>query len=63
MIFRETGECFSTYFYNNNGCIHHYMRKPNLACFYFQKALTENETGLNNLPKPDPSMILLIFSN
>ena len=43
------------------------MRKPNLACFYFQKALYENEAALNSLPKPDPSMIpinyLELFNN
>lgn len=41
-------------FYNNNACIHHYMGKPNLACFYLQKALQENEVAARSQPKPDP---------
>jgi len=32
-------EACASVFYNNLGCIHFMMRKPNLATFYFQKAL------------------------
>lgn len=51
----EAGEVPPVLFYNNNGCIHHYMGKPNLACFYLQKALQENENALKNLPKVYPA--------
>ncbi|GFT71808.1 CCR4-NOT transcription complex subunit 10 [Nephila pilipes] len=41
--FRETGDCLPAIFYNNVGCIHFYMGKPNLGHFYTKKALTEFE--------------------
>ncbi|XP_067004724.1 CCR4-NOT transcription complex subunit 10 [Anabrus simplex] len=53
--FKDTGECPAVLFYNNNGCIHHYMGKPNLACFYIQKALQENDSAMKSLPKAEPS--------
>ena len=34
-------------------CIHHYLRKPNLACFYLQKAIKENEEAIKSFPKPE----------
>jgi CCR4-NOT transcription complex subunit 10 len=40
-------------YYNNMGCIHHYMGKPHLACYYLQKALQENETAMKSLPKAE----------
>ncbi|XP_049815673.1 CCR4-NOT transcription complex subunit 10 [Schistocerca nitens] len=54
LAFKDCGESTSVLFYNNNGCIHHYMGKPNLACFYMQKAFQENENALNSLSKPEP---------
>jgi hypothetical protein len=38
------------------GCIHHYMSKPHLACYYLQKAFQENEMAMKNLPKADPGV-------
>jgi hypothetical protein len=38
------------------GCLHHYMAKPNLAAFYLQKALQENEAALKAFPKPDQGL-------
>lgn len=53
--FKDTGESINLMYYNNLGCIHHYMGKPNLSMFYFQKAIKENEEALKSLPKPDTS--------
>ncbi|XP_054277600.1 CCR4-NOT transcription complex subunit 10 [Macrosteles quadrilineatus] len=52
-IFKESGESPSLLFYNNMGCLHHYMAKPNLSAFYLQKALQENEAAMKAYPKPD----------
>lgn len=30
------------------------MGKPNLACFYFQKAVKENDEVIKSFPKPEP---------
>lgn len=51
--FVETGENASVLFYNNMGCIHFYMGRPNLGCHYFQKALHENEQVVKRLTKAD----------
>ncbi|CEM04325.1 unnamed protein product [Vitrella brassicaformis CCMP3155] len=40
----------ATVFYNNLGCIHFLMRKPHLACFYFNKAMQANVRARNELP-------------
>lgn len=40
-----TGDSTSLAFYNNMGCIHLYMGKPNLGNLYFRKALRENENN------------------
>ncbi|XP_077982183.1 CCR4-NOT transcription complex subunit 10-like [Glandiceps talaboti] len=47
----KTGECRSAMYYNNQGCVHFYMRKYNLSAYYFRKALQENENALQELPK------------
>ncbi|KAG8254016.1 CCR4-NOT transcription complex subunit 10 [Homalodisca vitripennis] len=57
-IFKESGESPSVLFYNNMGCLHHYMAKPNLAAFYLQKALQENGVALNAFPKPEQGEML-----
>ncbi|XP_015906148.1 CCR4-NOT transcription complex subunit 10 [Parasteatoda tepidariorum] len=36
---KETGDFLPTIYYNNVGCIHFYMGKPNLGCHYITKAL------------------------
>lgn len=47
--FWETGDFLPAIFYNNVGCIHFYMGKPNLGHFYTKKALTEFETEILKL--------------
>ncbi|GFQ89728.1 CCR4-NOT transcription complex subunit 10-A [Trichonephila clavata] len=47
--FWETGDCLPAIFYNNVGCIHFYMGKPNLGHFYTKKALTEFESEIVKL--------------
>lgn len=37
------------------GCIHHYMAKPNLSSFFFNKAVQENMNLYKKYPIPDPS--------
>ncbi|XP_063221594.1 CCR4-NOT transcription complex subunit 10 isoform X2 [Bacillus rossius redtenbacheri] len=53
--FKDAGESPAVLFYNDMGCIHHYMAKPHLACFYLGKALQENDAAVRSLPRPDPS--------
>jgi len=55
-ICRDSGESAPVLYYNNMGCIHHYMSKPHLACFYLQKAFQENEVAMKSLPKADPGV-------
>ena len=33
------------HYYNNLGCLHHMMKKPNLAIYYFKNALDRLEAG------------------
>lgn len=47
--FKETGDNLTVMYYNNVGCIHFYMGKPNLASFYFNKALQEHDNAIKNL--------------
>lgn len=48
--FRACGQHLPTMYYSNLACIHHYLNKPNVACYYLQKALQEN--GANTAPPP-----------
>ncbi|XP_054710214.1 CCR4-NOT transcription complex subunit 10-like [Uloborus diversus] len=45
--FKESGDCLPAIFYNNVGCIHFYMGKPNLGSFYINKAIQELNNHLN----------------
>lgn len=53
LSFKDLGESSPVLYYNNMGCIHHYMGKPHLACHYLQKALQENETAMKSLPRAE----------
>ncbi|KAG8178474.1 hypothetical protein JTE90_024634 [Oedothorax gibbosus] len=44
--FKETGDCLPAIFYNNVGCIHFYMGKPNLGAFYMEQALQAFESEI-----------------
>jgi CCR4-NOT transcription complex subunit 10 len=59
-ICRDLGESPPLLYYNNMGCIHHYMNKPHLACFYLQKALQENELAMKSLPKAESGGATLV---
>jgi len=43
--FKATGEHLPTLYYSNLACLHHYLNKPNMACYYLQKAQTENDSA------------------
>ncbi|XP_037088706.1 CCR4-NOT transcription complex subunit 10-B-like [Pollicipes pollicipes] len=43
--YRATGEHVPTMYYNNLACIHHYLNKPNVAAYYLQKAMAENDAA------------------
>lgn len=47
--FKDIGEHIPALYYNNMGCIHHYIAKPNLSTFYLKKALTEEEEAMKAL--------------
>lgn len=47
--FKETGDCLPAIFYNNVGCIHFYMGKPNLGAFYMEKALQAFDTEIKSV--------------
>lgn len=61
-ICRELGESAPVLYYNNMGCIHHYMGKPHLACYYLQKALQENETAMKSLPRAETGQSLGLYA-
>ncbi|XP_055931467.1 CCR4-NOT transcription complex subunit 10-like [Argiope bruennichi] len=64
--FKETGDCLPSIFYNNVGCIHFYMGKPNLGHFYTERALKEFEneiaklTDSNDSKSPRPLYVMSI---
>ena len=43
--YRASGEHVPTMYYNNLACIHHYLNKPNVACYYLRRAIAENESA------------------
>ncbi|KAE8748117.1 hypothetical protein FOCC_FOCC005120 [Frankliniella occidentalis] len=47
--FKEIGEHIPALYYNNMGCVHHYIAKPNLSTFYLKKALSEEEDAKRSL--------------
>lgn len=49
----DTGECLSSYFFNDLGCVHCTLGKYSLAAHYFRKALEENDAALNGFPPLD----------
>lgn len=49
----DTGECLSSYFFNDLGCVHYTLGKYSLAAHYFRKALEENDAALNGFPPLD----------
>ncbi|XP_021933283.1 CCR4-NOT transcription complex subunit 10 isoform X3 [Zootermopsis nevadensis] len=53
LSFKDLGESAPVFYYSDMGCIHHYMGKPQLACYYLQKALQENEMATKSLPKAE----------
>lgn len=53
MICRSHGESLAVLYYNNMACLHFAMDKPNLACFYLQKALHENKCAVESVQVKD----------
>ncbi|XP_026830307.1 CCR4-NOT transcription complex subunit 10 isoform X3 [Ooceraea biroi] len=51
--FKLCGESSAVLYYNNVACLHLAMGKPNLACFYLQKALYENKYAVENVQVKD----------
>lgn len=51
--FKTGGESLAVLYYNNMACIHLAMGKPNLACFYLQKALHENKCAVESVQTKD----------
>jgi CCR4-NOT transcription complex subunit 10 len=49
----ETGECLTSLYFNNLGCIHAGMKKYNLAAFYFKQALEENNHAVMRMGTVD----------
>lgn len=50
---RSCGKFSAVLYYNNMACIHLAMGKPNLACFYLQKALQENKNAVESVQIKD----------
>lgn len=53
MLYRLCGESSAVLYYNNIACLHLAMDKPNLACFYLQKALYENKCAVESVQVKD----------
>lgn len=51
--YKNSGESAAVLYYNNMACLHHAMGKPNLACFYLQKALQENKNAVESVQVKD----------
>ncbi|KAG7211993.1 hypothetical protein KM043_011189 [Ampulex compressa] len=51
--FKTCGESSAVLYYNNMACLHLAMDKPNLACFYLQKALHENKRAVQSVQVKD----------
>jgi len=44
-VVQAAGNRVFPHYYNNLGCLHHMMKKPNLAIYYFKNALDRLEAG------------------
>ncbi|XP_076325129.1 CCR4-NOT transcription complex subunit 10 isoform X1 [Tachypleus tridentatus] len=55
--FKETGDNIAAMYYNNMGCLHFYMGKPNLGCFYFNKAVQEHNNAIKSLTEGEPDTL------
>merc|ERR1712070_558475 len=44
-------------YFNNMGCIHHLMRRHTAACFYFTRALQENDVLYSRPPEKQEQSI------
>ncbi|CAI8056027.1 CCR4-NOT transcription complex subunit 10 [Geodia barretti] len=53
----DTGECLSSYFFNDLGCVQCTLGKYSLAAHYFRKALEENDAALNGFPPLDKATL------
>lgn len=51
--FKLCGESSAVLYYNNIACLYLAMGKPNLACFYLQKALHENKCAVESVQVKD----------
>ncbi|XP_046621243.1 CCR4-NOT transcription complex subunit 10-B [Neodiprion virginianus] len=56
--YKSSGESAAVLYYNNMACLHHAMGKPNLACFYLQKALQENKNAVESIQVKDADPFL-----
>ena len=54
--YRATGEHVPTMYYNNLACIHHYLNKPNVACYYLRRATAEKRHGPPRRRRPRPKV-------
>jgi len=60
-VYRLCGESSAVLYYNNVACLHLAMGKPNLACFYLQKALCENKYAVENMQVKDTGNLFKIL--
>ena len=61
----DAGECLSSFYFNDLGCIYHCLGKHSGAAHYFCKAIEENDAALNGFPPLDRGTCIgvpLLFS-
>ncbi|XP_033119734.1 CCR4-NOT transcription complex subunit 10-like isoform X2 [Anneissia japonica] len=49
--FHVTGECISAMYFNNISCVHFHLRKYNLGTYYARRAIQENLSAVQEIPK------------
>ena len=59
-LLTEAGQCLPSLYFNNLGCLHYHMGKHSLACYYFSKALHENDSALNDFPPLEKGCITAV---
>ena len=60
-LLTEAGQCLPSLYFNNLGCLHYHMGKYSLACYYFSKALHENDSALNDFPPLEKGCVIPVY--
>jgi len=58
-IVTDSGECVSTFYFNNLACLHFHLGRYHLGAYFLCRAIEENDSALNGFPPLDRGKPLL----